>query len=236
MCEATKRSAATIRCRIHPHPRKSIVVIEFRLRHFGYVDMATGKFESVEYVPGYARGLAMHGQFAFVGLSKIRETSIFGGVPIAEKRDELQCGMGVVDLVSGRTVAVFRFLSGVSEIFAVDVIPGCVNPLVAGGSVDRQEKEVWIVPAESAPRPKLTPRWPLFSSYTDSTALPLSDSETSEQMVAKSQQIRAAGDLDGAAELFRAGRGGHPARSERKGDCVGSGIAFGRGTPCGPAG
>ena len=31
-------------------------------------------------VPGYARGLAFHGDLAFVGLSRIRETAIFGGV------------------------------------------------------------------------------------------------------------------------------------------------------------
>ena len=32
-------------------------------------------------LPGYARGLAFAGPFAFIGLSKIRETSTFGGVP-----------------------------------------------------------------------------------------------------------------------------------------------------------
>ncbi len=168
---------------------------------FGYVDLATGKYESVESVPGYSRGLAMFGQFAFIGLSKIRETSVFGGVPIAEKRDELQCGLGVVDLVSGRTVAVFKFLSGVSEIFAVDVIPGFVNPMIAGGSVDRQEKEVWIVPAESMARPKPTPQWPLFSGLQEALSITAEHrpAESIEQMLARSQQLRAAGDFEGAA-------------------------------------
>ncbi len=131
---------------------------------FGYVELNTGRYQEVEVVPGYSRGLAMHGQFAFIGLSKIRETSVFGGVPIADRREELQCGMGVVDLVTGRTVAVFKFLSGVSEIFAVDVLPGFVNPMIAGSSIDKQEKEVWIVPAETMPRPTVTPQWPLFSA------------------------------------------------------------------------
>ncbi|MDZ4852428.1 MAG: TIGR03032 family protein [Pirellulaceae bacterium] len=169
---------------------------------FGHVDRATGKYESVESVPGYSRGLAFRGQFAFVGLSKIRETSVFGGVPIAEKRNELQCGLGVIDLVSGRTVAIFKFLSGVSEIFAVDVIPDFVNPMIAGGSVDRQEREVWIVPAESMARPKIQPQWPLFSAQRGSLAVSSegSVSENSEQCVAKSQQLRAAGNFEGAAE------------------------------------
>ena len=51
-------------------------------------------------LPGYARGLAIHDGFAFVGLSKIRETAIFGGVPIAEYHDQLKCGVGVIDLAT----------------------------------------------------------------------------------------------------------------------------------------
>jgi DNA-binding LacI/PurR family transcriptional regulator len=48
------------------------------------VDASRGSVETVARLPGYTRGLAMIGQFAFVGLSKVRETSTFGGVPIAE--------------------------------------------------------------------------------------------------------------------------------------------------------
>ena len=48
-----------------------------------------------------------------VGLSKIRETATFGGVPIAENRDQLKCGVGVVDLTTGRNVAHLEFQTGV---------------------------------------------------------------------------------------------------------------------------
>ena len=65
----------------------------------------------------------MHERFAFVGLSKIRETSTFGGMPIAERRPELKCGVGVVDLTTGRLVAHLEFLTGVEEIFDVQVVP-----------------------------------------------------------------------------------------------------------------
>jgi uncharacterized protein (TIGR03032 family) len=167
---------------------------------FGYVDLDQGKYREVEVVPGYTRGLALHGQFAFVGLSKIRETSVFGGVPIAEQRDQLQCGLGVIDLISGRTVAVFRFLSGVSEIFAVDVLPQSVHPMIAGSSVDRQEKEVWIVPAEHSPRPQLAPSWPLFAGPTASIAAQRGPSV--EEYVAESRRLRASQDGDAAAEAL----------------------------------
>lgn len=109
------------------------------------VDPGTGQFDTVETFPGYTRGLSFCGQFAFVGLSRIRETSVFGGLPIAERRHELKCGVGVVNLITGRTVAVFQFLSGVTEIFAVEVAASAC-PYVAGASSDGKEHDVWIVP------------------------------------------------------------------------------------------
>ncbi len=112
------------------------------------VDVSTGQRDTVAIMPGYTRGLAFCGPFAFVGLSKIRETAVFGGVPIAESRDELKCGVCVVDLRSGQSVAYLEFETGVEEIFAVEVLPHvrCVSltgpfPQQDGGS------DVWVVPS-----------------------------------------------------------------------------------------
>ena len=97
--------------------------------------------------PGYARGLALAGPLAFVGLSKIRETSTFGGMPIAERRPELKCGVGVVDLTTGRLTAHLEFVTGVEEIFDVQVIPGVRCPVLSGpfASLD-QTAPIWTVP------------------------------------------------------------------------------------------
>lgn len=111
------------------------------------VDTATGKAEPVAELPGYTRGLAFHGDFAFVGLSKIRETSVFGGIPIAERREQLKSGVAVVDLRSGKQVSVLLFNSGVDEIFAVQVLPGVRCPVVSGPLPDRDGQEtIWLVP------------------------------------------------------------------------------------------
>lgn len=119
------------------------------------VDPATGRGECVEEVPGFTRGMSLFGPFAFVGLSRIRETSVFGGLPLEAKRDELRCGVAVIDLRIGRTVAVLKFLSGVEEIFAVEVLPNCHSPILFGPLADESESEpsnrandVWIVPAD----------------------------------------------------------------------------------------
>lgn len=117
------------------------------------VDRQTGRLETVEQVPGYTRGLAFHGQFAFVGLSRIRETNVFGGLPISERRNELCCGIAVIDLQSGRSVAKFQFLTGVEEIFAVDVIPAHMNIAIGGGTQDDKSQEVWVVPSSAVSVP-----------------------------------------------------------------------------------
>jgi uncharacterized protein (TIGR03032 family) len=122
------------------------------------MDRTTGTCETVQRVPGYTRGLAFCGQFAFVGLSRIRETNVFGGLPIAERHHELCCGVAVVDLISGRSVAKFQFLSGVDEIFAVDVVPGRAHPVFSGASLDQQPREVWIVPAGCEQVPESLPQ------------------------------------------------------------------------------
>src|SRR5262249_32060367 len=81
------------------------------------VDPAAGRRELVAELPGFARGLALCGPYAFIGLSKIRQTSALDGVPLADRREELQCGVAVVDLRSGRVIALLEFQTAVEEIF-----------------------------------------------------------------------------------------------------------------------
>ncbi|MFO0940863.1 MAG: TIGR03032 family protein [Pirellulales bacterium] len=110
------------------------------------VDEGTGQVQAIERFPGYVRGLDFYGQFAFVGLSKIRERSVFGNLPIEQDRANLRCGVGVFDLVSGRSVASLQFHSGVDEIFAVSVIPSSKRPYFAGPSEQDSQREIWLLP------------------------------------------------------------------------------------------
>jgi uncharacterized protein (TIGR03032 family) len=117
------------------------------------VDPARGQVETVTELPGYARGLALYDRFAFVGLSKIRETATFGGMPIAARRPELKCGVGVVDLETGRLVAHLEFVTGVEEIFDVQVVKSARCPALSGPypSLD-SAKPIWTVPQTDNPK------------------------------------------------------------------------------------
>jgi uncharacterized protein (TIGR03032 family) len=96
------------------------------------VDPATGRRQRVAELPGFARGLALSGQYAFIGLSKIRRTSAMDGVPLAQRREQLKCGVAVVDLRSGHVVAFLEFQTAVEEIFDVQLLPGLRFPEVIG--------------------------------------------------------------------------------------------------------
>lgn len=115
------------------------------------VDVKTGRLQVVASFPGYTRGLSFHGNYAFVGLSRIRETNIFGGLPIGERPDKLQCGLGIVDIETGYTIATLSFQTGVEELFAVETVPGVTNPRYIGPSIiDGEEDEIWIVPTSDS--------------------------------------------------------------------------------------
>jgi uncharacterized protein (TIGR03032 family) len=86
-----------------------------------------------------------------VGLSRIRETSTFGGLPLAERRHELKCGVWVLETQSGRVAEFLEFEKGVEEIFDVQILQGVRFPAVVG--FDREIiQNTFIVPPEDRSR------------------------------------------------------------------------------------
>ena len=74
----------------------------------------------------HAPGCDAAGNYAFVGLSQVRESAVFSGIPITERltAEERTCGVCAIDLRSGQVVGLLRFDTAVQEIFAVTVLPG----------------------------------------------------------------------------------------------------------------
>ena len=94
------------------------------------VNPISGAADVVCRLPGYLRGLCFHGPYAIIGLSKIRERHIFGGLPIQERCEKLLCGVAVVDVRNGRTVGMFEFTSGCEELYDVQFLPGILRPMI----------------------------------------------------------------------------------------------------------
>ena len=100
------------------------------------VDLDAGRTETVAELPGFTRGLAFVDRFAFVGLSQIRESSSFGGLPIAQRLTERQSGVWMVDLDAGAVAGFLRFEDLVQEVFDVALLEGKRFPEVAEAGSD----------------------------------------------------------------------------------------------------
>jgi uncharacterized protein (TIGR03032 family) len=113
----------------------------------GYIDPNSGRYEPIAEVPGFTRGLDFAGGLALVGLSQVRESAVFCGIPITERLSEEEriCGVCAVDLTSGRVVALLRFDTTVQEIFAVTVLPGRRWPELINDDDTRLENS-FVVP------------------------------------------------------------------------------------------
>ena len=85
------------------------------------VDPETGKVSVVATLPGFTRGLTFFRSYAFIGLSQVRE-SVFKELPVTQQQDERNCGVWVVDVRNGNTVAFLKFKGVVQELFDVAII------------------------------------------------------------------------------------------------------------------
>jgi uncharacterized protein (TIGR03032 family) len=119
-------------------------VLESGKGEVGIVDLATGRMETVAQLPGFTRGLAFAGPFAFVGLSQVRE-SVFGGLPLGERLRERVSGVWVLDTRSGQTAGFLRFEDAVQEIFEVTLLPGLRFPELTEPDSDLAAS-TWVLP------------------------------------------------------------------------------------------
>lgn len=92
------------------------------------VDLQTGELTTVVELPGFTRGLDFYGPLAFVGLSQVRESAVFSGIPLTDRLEERICGVWVVHINTGEIIGFLRFEEAVQEIFAVAVLPQTCFP------------------------------------------------------------------------------------------------------------
>jgi uncharacterized protein (TIGR03032 family) len=103
-------------------------VLESGTGTIGTVDRTTRRLQPLAELPGFTRGLDFYGPYAFIGLSQVRETAVFSGIPITDRSAERSCGIWVLDIRTGRTVAYLQFEDAMQEVFAVQVLPGIRFP------------------------------------------------------------------------------------------------------------
>lgn len=94
-----------------------------------------GRFVPRVFCPGFARGLAFHRGFAFVGLSKPRYNRFEGlalDQRLADADSEPWCGVQAIDLSRGVCAEWFRIDGAVKEVFDVAILKGHACPMSIG--------------------------------------------------------------------------------------------------------
>lgn len=84
---------------------------------------ADGGLTTVCELPGFTRGLDFVGRYALVGLSKVRETASFAGLPLTRRVSDRRCGVYLVDIDAGSIAGFLHFTGDVQEIFDVKLLP-----------------------------------------------------------------------------------------------------------------
>ena len=103
--------------------RDKLWVLESGAGQLITVDEKTGEKTVVAQVPGFCRGIDFIERYAIIGLSEVRETAVFAGLPLTEREQDRKCGVWIVDIETGDTVGYLVFSGGVQEIFSVQLVP-----------------------------------------------------------------------------------------------------------------
>lgn len=121
------------------------------------IDLDSGQSKVVCELPGFTRGLDFIGPYAFVGLSQVRESAVFGGIPVSQREHDRHCGVWIVDIRNGHTAGFLKFTGSVQEIFSVNLLPGQVWPDLLNEPHDVVAGAFYVPPAslieETEPEP-----------------------------------------------------------------------------------
>lgn len=102
------------------------------------IDPASGARTEILFLPGFLRGMALHGDFALIAASKPRGSSV--GLPfeerLARERRAPWCGIFVVDLVKAAVVEFIRYEAEVVELFDLAILPNIRNPMTVGPATE----------------------------------------------------------------------------------------------------
>ncbi len=101
----------------------------------GIIDRESEEFTPLAFCPGFIRGLAFHGQYAFVGLSRPRHAR-FDGLPLHDNLiksgQEPWTGIQIIDTISGDIAGWVRIEGPVTELYDIAILPDTAFAIADG--------------------------------------------------------------------------------------------------------
>jgi uncharacterized protein (TIGR03032 family) len=116
------------------------------------LDLKESSMTRVAALPGFARGLALCGGYALVGVSGPRRGETFSGLPLADRLPDTRSVVGgiyVIELGSGQIEHSLLFSGGSNEIHALATLPG-VRSAAAVPFAGADVQELVSIPATPA--------------------------------------------------------------------------------------
>ncbi|MEQ8424464.1 MAG: TIGR03032 family protein, partial [Cyclobacteriaceae bacterium] len=111
-----------------------------------------GNYEVVKSLDGFVRGMDRIGDYLFVGLSKLRETSqAFQNLPISKK--SIYSGVVILYIPKMSVAGFIKYENNVDEIYDVRILPGVKRPGMLNADMHHQisaittnEEDYWGLP------------------------------------------------------------------------------------------
>jgi uncharacterized protein (TIGR03032 family) len=112
------------------------------------VDLASGSLTRVAALPGFTRGLALHGDQGLVAVSRPSQGDTFDGLALAQRlsgeNSRGRCGIFVIELSTGNIEHSLLFSGGSGEIHALAVLPGARSPTAVGFNSEEVQEFVTV--------------------------------------------------------------------------------------------
>ena len=113
-----------------------LYILQSGTGEFGTIDLDTGKFEPMCFLPGFARGVTFVGDHAVIGVSRPRRDKAFEGLPLDDRLSAAgmtaKCMIAVVNLKTGDLEHTLEIEGVVQELYDVSVLRNVRRPMLIG--------------------------------------------------------------------------------------------------------
>ena len=107
------------------------------------VNTEDGTYKVIVQIDGFVRGMSLHKNYLFIGLSKLRKnSSTFGKLPFAEKANE--AGIVVVHLPTKSIAGKLTYLTSLDEIYDIHILANKIRPNILNTLTDDHKKGLMI--------------------------------------------------------------------------------------------
>ena len=107
------------------------------------VNTNDGSYETIIKIDGFVRGMSLHNDYLFIGLSKLRKnSSTFGKLAFAEKARE--AGIVILHLPTKSIVGKLTYLTSLDEIYDIHILANKIRPNILNTLKDDHKNGLMI--------------------------------------------------------------------------------------------